>query len=76
MGRLRRLVSGCCPHHSNQESRTGSDVVITRISCPTGASATEMPSRTVTHSGDDALYFGRVTALLVVASDKADSDHV
>ena len=29
------FVSSYCPHHSNRESRTGSDVVITRISCPT-----------------------------------------
>src|SRR5262249_36049103 len=49
VGRLRRLVSGCRPHHGNRQSRTGSDVVITRISCPTQTGAIKMP-RTGRHS--------------------------
>ena len=36
-------MSGYRPHHSNRESRTGSDVVITRISCPTNPGAIRMP---------------------------------
>ena len=51
MGILRRLVSGYRPHHDNRESRTGSDVVITRISCPIQAGAIEMPLTAGTHSG-------------------------
>src|SRR4029450_13115376 len=37
------FVFGYCPHHSNRQSRTGSDVVITRFSCPIRHCAIEGP---------------------------------
>ncbi len=37
------FVSSYCPHHSNRESRTGSDVAITRISCPIYHRAIKVP---------------------------------
>jgi len=37
------FVSSYRPHHGNRESRTGSDVVITRISCPTQDRAIKVP---------------------------------
>ncbi len=37
------FVSSYCPHHSNRESRTGSDVAITHISCPIHHRAIKVP---------------------------------
>ena len=58
VGILRRLGSDCRPHPGNRESRTGSDSRITRISCPTYASAIRVPKIASPH-------FGYATKLLI-----------